>query len=174
MYLRLGSVPCGDAQTGWLQRGAARAGLHLTLAGLQAGDDDGSGFGPAGIDPMLNDVARAMPNRALSPRDVLITQTGSVAIVPDSVTRVRWELANPGQRAPVAVLAPVNGNVATAAPTPAPRSTALATEQTLVGATWVTLGRLLSLGDSDLPRGGAGLRPAARAGSVSGGRDCRR
>jgi hypothetical protein len=39
----------------------------------------------------------------MTPRDVIITSFGTVGVVPDGVTRVKWELSNPGQAKPVTV-----------------------------------------------------------------------
>lgn len=88
------------------------------------------------LDEPINPLRTPMPAQALTPRAVIITSFASVGVVPNGVTRVKWELANPGQRRPIAVYPRVGGNVAIAPWTPAPRSTSLINEQLLVGATW--------------------------------------
>jgi hypothetical protein len=98
-----------------------------------------------------------MPAELLTPRDVMITSRATVGLVPDGVTRVRWELANPGQRKPVTVYPRVHGNLAFSPWTPAPPSTSLLNEQWLVGATWYGPGgRVLASFSIDLTQIGEG------------------
>lgn len=68
----------------------------------------------------------------------MIGQFGSVGIVPDGVTRVRWELIDPGQSHPVTVYPTIHDNVATApiTPTPDPKEVGLTNEQYLASAVW--------------------------------------
>jgi hypothetical protein len=136
VYLVLGAVPRRWQTTrflsGWHQRGRNARGLHLSLLGITTKNS----FEAQPTDVLLNYSLQPMPAQALTPRDVLITSYETVGLVPDGVTRVRWELANPGQAAPKTVYPTVRGNVALAPWTPAPRSTALINEQSLVGATW--------------------------------------
>jgi hypothetical protein len=58
--------------------------------------------------------------------------------VPDGVTRVRWELIDPGQSRPVTVYPQIHDNVAVApiTPTPDPRAVGLTDEQDLASAVW--------------------------------------
>jgi hypothetical protein len=79
---------------------------------------------------------RPLPVAALTPRNVVIGLTATVGVIPDGVTRVKWELSNPGQTHPAIVYPAIHGNVAVAPWTPAPRSTSLINEQWLLGATW--------------------------------------
>jgi hypothetical protein len=135
VYLVLGTVPASwenGIASGWRQRGRAGRGLHLSLVGV-ATRHPRIAQPP---DELLNYVQLPMPSELLSPRDVMITSFGSVGVVPDGVTRVKWELTNPGQAKPVVVYPRVHGNTAIAPMTPAPRSTALIDEQFVVGATW--------------------------------------
>jgi hypothetical protein len=152
VYLVLGTVPAGwqDGRTsGWRQRGRASHGLHLSLVGLAGRRSPGS----EPVDELLNYAELSMPGEPLTPRDVMITSFGTVGVVPDGVTRVKWELANPGQVKPVAVYPRVRGNVATAPMTPAPPSTRLLDEQLLVGATWYGAGgRVLASFHVDLSK----------------------
>jgi hypothetical protein len=135
IYLVIGTVrrrwDTGLA-SGWRQPGSTGRGLHLSLVGLTSSRSRVR----QPVDELLNYTHRPMPIPALTPRDVLITSSVTVGVVPDGVTRVKWELANPGQRKPITVHPLVHGNVATAPWTRAPRSTQLLNEQFLVGATW--------------------------------------
>ena len=135
VYLVLGTVARAwqhGLASGWHQGEKAGRGLHLSLVGLTTKRSREA----QPTDVLLNYAGLPMPAPALTPRDVLITSRASVGLVPDGVTRVKWELANPGQTSPVAVFPRVRGNVATAPWTPAPRYTSLINEQLLVGATW--------------------------------------
>jgi hypothetical protein len=135
VYLVLGSVPAAwqhGFTSGWHQKGDAARGLHLSLVGLATR----RAHVAQPTDLLLNSAQLPMPAAALTPRDVLITSSETVGVVPDGVTRVKWELANPGQRTPVAVHPTIHGNVATAPWTPAPASTRLLNEQLLISATW--------------------------------------
>lgn len=134
IYLVLGTVPRAWGNgliSGWMQRGRAIEGLHLSLVGLTSKRSP-----TAQLQDEANYTGRPMPAQALTPRAVIITNFATVGIVPDGVTRVKWELANPGQARAVTVYPHVSGNIAIAPWTPAPRSTALIDEQWLVGATW--------------------------------------
>jgi hypothetical protein len=135
IYLVVGSVPraWGDGRiSGWRQRGRAIDGLHLSLVGIT------SKHSPSAqpIDEVLNSVSLPVPAQTLNPRVVIITEFATVGVVPDGVTRVKWELDNPGQGTPITVYPRVHGNVAITPWTPAPRSTSLINEQNLAGATW--------------------------------------
>jgi hypothetical protein len=135
VYLVVGTVPQRWQNTifsGWRQRGAAGHGLHLSLVGLTTSRSREA----QPQDELLNYAELPMPAQALTPHDVLITTYATIGVVPDGVTRVKWRLANPGQRHPATVYPRVHGNLATAPWTPAPRSTRLVNEQLLVGATW--------------------------------------
>ncbi len=135
IYLVLGTVPriWGDGRiSGWRQHGRAIAGLHLSLVGLVSRRSAMA----QPLDLVINPLPVAMPAPALTPRSVIIGSFVSVGVVPDGVTRVRWDLANPGQTKPIAVYPRIRGNVAIAPWTPAPASTRLINEQLLVGATW--------------------------------------
>jgi hypothetical protein len=135
IYLVLGTVPRSwrdSIASGWRQPGGSGAGLHLSLVGMTESRTPGS----QPVDTLLNYTRQSMPAATLTPRDVLITSAETVGVVPDGVTRVRWELANPGQRRPAVVHPRLRGNVATAPWSRAPRSTRLLNEQWLVGATW--------------------------------------
>lgn len=135
VYLVFGKVPRSwgnGLSSGWRQRGPAIEGLHLSLVGLT---NPRSPFAqPA--NELLNFTDKPMPADLLTPRDVMITGLATIGVVPDGVTRVKWELANPGQTKPVTVYPRVHGNLAIAPWTPAPRSTSLLNEQWLIGATW--------------------------------------
>jgi hypothetical protein len=135
IYLVLGTVPSswGNGRiSGWRQHGRAIRGLHLSLVGLT-----GRSHIAQPMDQLLNYAVNVpVPAELLSPRAVIITSFATIGVVPDGVTRVKWELDNPGQTKPIAVYPRVHGNVAVAPWTPAPRSTALINEQLLVGATW--------------------------------------
>jgi hypothetical protein len=134
VYLVLGTVPArwgNGLISGWRQHGPAIRGLHMTLVGLSRR----SAYA-APLDELLNSVQIPMPAAALTPRDAMITSFATIGVVPDGVTRVKWELTNPGQRKPAIVYPRVRGNVATAPDTPAPVSTRLGNEQWLAGATW--------------------------------------
>lgn len=135
VYLVIGTVPKAWATgriSGWRQLGRAIDALHLTLAGFTQERSPG----PQPVDDVLNPAALPSPAQILTPRAVLIAPWATVGLVPDGVTRVKWELDNPGQRTPVSVYPRVVGNVAIAPWTPAPRSTRLVREQLLAGATW--------------------------------------
>jgi hypothetical protein len=135
IYLVLGTVPSswGNGRiSGWRQHGHDISGLHLSLVGLTTRRSPMA----QPLDELINPLQMPMPAQTLTPRAVIITSLASVGVVPDGVTRVRWELANPGQAKPIAVYPRVRGNVAVAPWTPAPRSTSLINEQLLVGATW--------------------------------------
>ncbi|MDQ6806992.1 MAG: hypothetical protein M3065_18995, partial [Actinomycetota bacterium] len=119
IYLVLGAVPNG--LSGWHQHGRALKGVHLTLVGLTRRSSHA--MGPT--DQLLNGGDLPMPAAALSPRDVLITSAATVGVVADGVTRVKWELSNPGQTRAAIVYPTVQRNVAIAPWTPAPRSTSL-------------------------------------------------
>ncbi|MDQ6779426.1 MAG: hypothetical protein M3071_25075 [Actinomycetota bacterium] len=139
IYLVLGTVPRSWGHgliSGWRQRGRAIDGLHLSLVGLTHRQP----HFPQPEDELLNPILRAVPAQTLTPQAVMITSFATVGVVPDGVTRVKWELANPGQTKPATVYPRVRGNVAIAPWTPAPRSTALINEQSLVGATWYGAG----------------------------------
>lgn len=156
VYLVLGKVPRNwgtGLASGWRQRGQAIEGLHLSLIGLT---NQRSPFAqPA--DELLNYFDKPMPADALTPRDVMIASLATIGVVPDGVTRVKWELANPGQTKPVTVYPRVHGNVAIAPWTPAPRSTRLLNEQWLIGATWYGPGgRVIASFRGDLARIGKG------------------
>lgn len=88
------------------------------------------------FDLLLSGSPQPMPARALNPRDVMIGRAVTVGVIPDGITRARWELANPGQKRPAIVYPKLRGNVAIAPWTPAPRAPARLNEQWLVGATW--------------------------------------
>jgi hypothetical protein len=136
VYLVLGTVPESwqhGLNSGWHQGRKARGALHLSLVGLGLKDTPHI---EQPIDELLNSAQLPLPIQALTPRDVLITSFETVGVVPDGVTRVKWELANPGQRTPVTIYPRVRGNVASAPWTRAPRYTSLINEQLLVGATW--------------------------------------
>jgi len=98
---------------------------------------------------------------------VLITSLATVGVVPDGVTRVKWELDNPGQRTPTSVYPRVQGNVAIAPWTPAPRSTSLINDQFLTGATWYGAdGRVIahfSIPASELGVGQPATKPVSAA-----------
>ena len=149
VYLVLGTVPkvWGTGRvSGWMQHGRAIEGLHLTLVGLTSKRS----WTP---DELLNGAARPLPAQALTPRTVMITTLATVGIVADGVTRVKWELANPGQARAATVYPRVTGNIAIAPWTPAPRSTALLNEQWLVSATWYAAdGRVIAAFSQSLAR----------------------
>lgn len=135
VYLVLGTVPTAWGQgliSGWNQSGRSIGGLHLSLVGFTS--EQAPGAQP--VDEVLNPASLPIPAQTLTPRAVLITGLATVGVVPDGVTRVRWELDNPGQLTPITVYPRVYGNVAIAPWTPAPRSTSLVNEQLLAGATW--------------------------------------
>lgn len=135
VYLVIGTVPKAWGNgliSGWQQSARSIRGLHLSLVGFTR---EGPRVAEP-IDEVLNPASLAIPAETLTPRAVLITSLASVGVVPDGVTRVKWELDNPGQRTPVTVYPRVVGNVAIAPWTPAPRSTRLINEQLLAGATW--------------------------------------
>lgn len=135
IYLVVGTVPAqwqNGRVSGWRQRGRAGHGLHVSLVGLTTKRSREA----QPMDELLNYAELPMPAQALTPHDVMITSSVTIGVVPDGVTRVKWELANPGQTQPATVYPRVHGNVATAPWTPAPRSTSLINEQLLVGATW--------------------------------------
>jgi hypothetical protein len=161
VYLVLGTVPAQwqhGLSSGWRQRGRAAHGLHLSLVGLTGRHSTDAP--PA--DELLNYAQLPMSAELLTPRDVMITSFGTVGVVPDGVTRVTWELYNPGQSRPIAVHPRVRGNVAVAPMTPAPRSTALINEQLLVGATWYgTGGRVLASFRDDLSQVNRAYSPGA-------------
>jgi len=93
----------------------------------------------------------SVPAELLTPRAVMITSFATIGVVPDGVTRVKWELDNPGQTKPATVYPRVHGNVAVAPWTLAPRSTAMINEQLLVGATWYGAdGRTIATFSDDL------------------------
>ena len=117
---------------GWHQRGAELSGLHLSIVGFvryQAHFDQPE-------DTALNLMETTMPTQVLTPRDVMIGQFGSVGVVPDGVTRVRWELIDPGQSHPVTVYPKIDGNIATAPLTMSHEKTGLTNEQYLASAVW--------------------------------------
>lgn len=135
VYLVIGTVPKTWGRgliSGWRQSAGTIGGLHLSLVGFT--NDRTRGAQP--VDEVLNPASLAMPAETLTPQAVLITSLATVGVVPDGVTRVKWELDNPGQRTPITVYPRVHGNVAIAPWTPAPRSTSLINEQLVVGATW--------------------------------------
>jgi hypothetical protein len=144
VYLVLGTVPSSwqhGLASGWRQPGRAAHGLHLSIVGIAAHKPHQT----QPLDELLNYAQLPMPAQALTPRDVMITNFETVGVLPDGVTHVKWELANPGQKHPKTVYPHVHGNVATAPWTPAPRSTALINEQLLVGATWYSAdGRIIA------------------------------
>jgi hypothetical protein len=122
----------GKPADGWQQAPRLRRAVHVSIVGFTGRVAGHS----SPFDMLLNGSPQAMPARALNPRDVMIGQDVTVGVIPDGVTRVRWELANPGQQRPAIVYPKLHGNVATAPWTPAPRATALRNEQWLLGATW--------------------------------------
>jgi hypothetical protein len=129
VYLLLGSIPRGAS--GWRQHGAAKTGVHVDLLVLPTRGRR--------LDVPLtpfNYSDQPLPAAALTPRNVVISLTATVGVIPDGVTRVKWELSNPGQTHPAIVYPAIHGNVAIAPWTPAPRSTSLINEQWLLGATW--------------------------------------
>jgi len=135
VYLVLGKVPRSwgnGLSSGWRQRGRSIEGLHLSLVGFTSRRSPEA----QPVNELLNYFDGPMPAELLTPRDVMITGLATIGVVPDGVTRVKWELANPGQTKPVTVYPRLHGNVAIAPWTPAPRFTRLINEQWLVGATW--------------------------------------
>lgn len=119
---------------GWHQRGTELLGIHLSIVGFvrhKAHFDQP-------MDTALNLMETTMPAEVLTPRDVMIGQFGSVGVVPDGVTRVRWELIDPGQSRPVTVYPKIDGNIATAPITasPDPKKVGLTDEQYLASAVW--------------------------------------
>lgn len=137
IYLIVGT-PSATAQRsgrpadGWRQTPGLRRTAHVSIVGFTGRVTQHS----SPFDVLLSGSAQPMPARALNPRDVMIGRAVTVGVIPDGITRVRWELANPGQKRPAIVYPKLHGNVATAPWTPAPRWTALINEQWLVGATW--------------------------------------
>jgi hypothetical protein len=117
---------------GWHQRGSALLGLHLSIVAFLRRNTRIQ----QPIDVELNSMQTTMPAQVLTPRDVMIGEFGSVGIVPDGVTRVRWELIDPGQSHPVTVYPRIEGNVATAPVTPSHEKTGLMNEQLLASAVW--------------------------------------
>lgn len=117
---------------GWHQRGAELLGLHLSIVGFVPYKTHSA----QPIDTALNLMETTMPAQVLTPRDVMIGQFGSVGVVPDGVTRVRWELIDPGQSHPVTVYPKLDGNVATAPITLSHGKGPLANEQYLASAVW--------------------------------------
>jgi hypothetical protein len=117
---------------GWHQHGAALVGLHLSIIGFVQHKTRLA----QPIDTMLNLMETTMPTQVLTPRDVMIGLSGSVGIVPDGVTRVRWELIDPGQSHPVTVYPKIDGNVAIAPITMSHEKTGLMNEQDLASAVW--------------------------------------
>ncbi len=89
----------------------------------------------------------------------MITGVATIGVVPDGVTRVRWELDNPGQTKPTTVYPRVHGNIAIAPWTPAPPSTRLINEQWLASDTWYgadgrVIARFGDLAQIDMAAGG--------------------
>lgn len=117
---------------GWHQRGAALLGLHLSIVGFVQHKTRYE----QPMDTALNVMQTTMPAQVLTPRDVMIGQFGSVGVVPDGVTKVRWELIDPGQAHPVTVYPKIEGNIAVAPITMSHEKTGLATEQYLASAVW--------------------------------------
>jgi hypothetical protein len=136
VYLVLGSMPTfrgASSETGWNQTARTRRGPHLTLIGLTR--KDGANGGIYNLLPNYL-PQQPMPAAVLTPRDVLITGSGTVGVVPDGVVRVRWMLTNPTQTRPKSVTATVHDNVAVAPPTPSPRGGNPTVEAVLAGADW--------------------------------------
>jgi hypothetical protein len=106
----------GKPADGWQQAPRLRRAVHVSIVGFTGRVAGHS----SPFDMLLNGSPQAMPARALNPRDVMIGQDVTVGVIPDGVTRVRWELANPGQQRPAIVYPKLHGNVATAPWTPAP------------------------------------------------------
>lgn len=122
----------GQAFDGWRQTQRLRRAAHVSIVGFTGRVARNS----SPFDELLTGSPEPMPARALNPRDVMLGRAVTVGVIPDGVTRVRWELANPGQKRPAIVYPKLHRNVATAPWTPAPRATALLNEQWLVSATW--------------------------------------
>jgi hypothetical protein len=137
IYLVLGT-PSATAQRhgqpvdGWRQASRLRRTVHLSIVGFTARVLGTS----SPFDLLLNGSPQAMPAGALNPRDVMVGRAVTIGVIPDGITRVRWELANPGQKRAAIVYPKLRGNVAIAPWTPAPAATALLNQQWLVGATW--------------------------------------
>ena len=117
---------------GWHQRGAALLGLHLSIVGFVQHKTRLQ----QPLDTMLNLMQTTMPTQVLTPRDVMIGEFGTVGIVPDGVTRVRWELIDPGQSHPVTVYPKIEGNIAIAPITLSHQKMGLMNEQYLASAVW--------------------------------------
>lgn len=117
---------------GWHQHGAELSGLHLSIVGFVRYEQHVE----QPEDVALNLAETTMPAQMLTPRDVMIGQFGTVGIVPDGVTRVRWELIDPGQSHPATVYPKLNGNVAVAPITPSHAKVGLGDEQYLASAVW--------------------------------------
>jgi hypothetical protein len=132
---------------GWHQQGAALTGLHLSIVGFV----HYKAHFEQPIDTALNVAETTMPTQALSPRDVMVGQFGSVGIVPDGVTRVRWELIDPGQAHPVTVYPKIAGNIATAPLTMSHEKTGLMNEQYLASAVWYGANGKVIASINDLP-----------------------
>jgi len=153
VYLVIGTIPTtwgNGGMSGWRQLGRAVHGVHLSLVGLTSNRSHHA----QPVDELLNYRNHSsMPTQALTPRDVMITTVATIGVVPDGVTRVKWELANPGQAHAVAIYPRVQDNVAIAPWTPAPRYTALMNEQRLIGATWYGAdGRVIASFRDDLAK----------------------
>ncbi|MFZ0039768.1 MAG: hypothetical protein WAK93_00550, partial [Solirubrobacteraceae bacterium] len=90
VYLIVGSIPRGAS--GWRQHGPALTGVHVDLLVLPT-------RGHRLDQPLtpFNHGDQPLPAAALTPRNVVIGQTATVGVVPDGVSRVKWELSNPGQ-----------------------------------------------------------------------------
>jgi hypothetical protein len=132
---------------GWHQRGSELSGLHLSIVGFVR-------YKPhfeQPIDSALNLMETTMPAQTLTPEDVMIGQFGSVGVVPDGVTRVRWELINPGQAHPVPVYPRIQDNVATAPITRSHAKVGLGNEQYLASAVWYGAGGKVIASVNELP-----------------------
>jgi hypothetical protein len=88
------------------------------------------------LDQALDGARLPMPTTPLAPAEVAITQYGMFGIVPDDVTKVRWELIDPGQWRPITVYPTIKDNVAYAPTLNAPKGLGLGDEQDLASAVW--------------------------------------
>jgi len=122
----------GEPADGWRQAQRLRRAVHVSIVGFTGRVSGNS----SPFDLLLSGSPQPMPARALNPRDVMIGRAVTVGVIPDGITRVRWELANPGQKRPTIVYPKLRGNVAIAPWTPAPRATGPINEQWLAGAVW--------------------------------------
>jgi hypothetical protein len=132
---------------GWHQRGSELSGLHLSIVGFVRY----KAHYAQPIDIALNLMETTMPAQTLTPEDVMVGQFGSVGVVPDGVTRVRWELIDPGQPHPVTVYPTIHDNVATAPITLSYGKSATTNEQYLASAVWYGAGGKVIASINELP-----------------------